>query len=52
MDIFTTPKEMIDHYYTQIKQNGILNDSIDLVRSQTWKKAFDYQFMTVEGKKL
>ena len=52
MDIFTTPKEMIDNYYTQIKQNGILNDSIDLVRSQTRKKAFDYQFMTVEGKKL
>ena len=52
MDLFTTPKEMIDHYYSQIKQNGILNDSVDVVRGQTCKKAFDYQFMTVEGKKL
>ena len=51
IDLFTTPKEMIEHYYSQIKQNGILNDSIDVVRSQTCKKAFDYQFMTVEGKK-
>ena len=50
LDLFKSPKEMIDYYFNVISNNGTLKDSIDLVRSQTCRKAFDYEFMSVEGK--
>ena len=37
------------HYWEQISANGTLTDALDLVRSQKKPKAFDYQFLTIEG---
>ena len=50
VDLFNSPKEMINYYFNEISNNGTLKDSIDLVRSLTCRKAFDYEFMSVEGK--
>ena len=41
---------MIDYYFNEISNNGTLKGSIDLVRSQTCHKAFDYEFISTEGK--
>ena len=40
---------MIKYYWAKIAENGQLEDALDIVKSQTRAKAFDYTFNTVEG---
>ena len=46
------PEEMIKYYWGEISENGQLEDALDVVKSQTRAKAFDYTFNTVEGADL
>ena len=40
---------MVDFYWAQCVSNGTMGDALDLVRSQDRPKAFNYQFLTIEG---
>ena len=40
---------MIKYYWAKIAENGQLEDALDIVKSQTIAKAFDYTFNIVEG---
>ena len=40
---------MMKYYWAEIADNGQLEDILDIVKSQTKAKAFDYTFNTVEG---
>ena len=40
---------MVDFYWAQSVVNGTMGDALDLVRSQERPKAFDYQFLMIEG---